>query len=380
MKGFHSKETFEETFDYLFPFAIKDLHSKSTPGECSLKRLGSTNGQILGLEEDGTYDQRRIEIVKSTILYRFKSIFEGKYQPDPIKLFIKCEPHKQAKIESNRFRLISSVSLEDALIDRILLYPIMKKAVSTFQKTLLLFGYSPLKGGHRWFSRHWDASTNKLMVDKTAFDWTVHPYMIEMLKDVLISLNVNASDWWINALNIRFKALFEQPEFIFSDGTRVIQPVPGIMKSGCYITILGNSIIQLYLKLLAHLRSNTPLTPVMVIGDDTIEEDSPETYCQAFYSLGVLPKFKRSFLMEFAGFAYPPPCSFAPEYKNKHSFTLLYLDKDPEIAIPTLISYQYLYMYDKEMLEYIRKIIKKRNIPEAHLSDKQLQLFDSGDY
>lgn len=39
---------------------------------------------------------------------------------DPVRVFVKQEPHKLAKIQQGRFRLISSVSLLDSLIERIL--------------------------------------------------------------------------------------------------------------------------------------------------------------------------------------------------------------------------------------------------------------------
>lgn len=376
--GAYCYDTLEEHFDKLFIHCVRDLSWTSVPGHCVLSRYGSTNAQVFDLHEDGTISEQRLDLVRQCVKLRMTQLLDGP-NSDPIKLFIKSEFHKKAKILEKRFRLISSVSLIDGLVDRMLFVIFAKKLKGQFANTGICVGYNPMKGGHRFMHSAFKTGADKLLVDQTAFDWTYKPWMAGVLMRCIMDLNYSQAEWWQTAVENRFAALFKNPEYIFSDGTTIRQPVEGVMKSGCYLTIIANSIAVLSIHYLSVYRSgNNPLDTILVQGDDAVQ-DCPqylEEYMAAVRTCGVLPKFKVQSEIEFAGFRYPEGM-FIPEYTQKHLVALRHLTTDPEDAEMTLNSYLRMYMYEPNMLSYIRKLIAKRDLPKAHMSDRQLKWFDA---
>ncbi|APG75867.1 hypothetical protein 3 [Sanxia sobemo-like virus 1] len=368
----------EEHFDQLFYHCVRDLTWTSVPGHCELAKYGSTNAQVFDLAEDGTLDESRFELVKQVVYLRLQ-VLQDKPVADPIKLFIKSEFHKREKILNSRFRLISSVSLIDGLVDRMLFIIFAKKLTGNFANTGICIGYNPQKGGHRFMHNTFPKHTEKLLVDQTAFDWTYKPWMANVLKNVINDLNMDPHQWWTRAVDNRFKALFDKPKFVFSDGERIDQPIEGVMKSGCYLTIIANSIAVLSIHYLSSLRSNNPTDGIILVQGDDAVQDLPlylEEYKEAVKTCGVLPKFKTSKSIEFAGFRYENDI-FVPEYRQKHLVALKHLTSDRLDAEMTLNSYLRMYTYEPTMLAYIRSLIAKRNLPKAHLSDRQLKWFDA---
>lgn len=363
----------ENHFEKLYNRVLEDIHKQASPGSCQLARFGSVNATVLGYE-DGFYDEQRYYLVKGIVKERFLNYTRS----DPIKLFIKCEPIKKSKYVEERFRLISSVSLEDNFIDRLLFSTIFNKFLKNFIKTGLCVGYSPLKGGHFLINLMFPQHKPTLMIDKKAFDWTVHVQLLHLVKEFLVGLFINPPMWWLDMVNARFEHLFENPEFVFSDGTRLKQPVKGVMKSGCYLTTLINSILQILLHYIACMRcGKKPTDDILSLGDDTVQElmDFLEQYLDALRSLGVIPKHYTSNFPSFAGFDYKY-FSFTPEYRQKHLFALLHLEQDKEIAGSTLSSYLVIYWNDPPMKSYIRSILLLRDLTSYDIPDVQLRAFN----
>lgn len=110
---------FELNFEAMFQVALNDLDMDSVPGNCSLNRLGTTNREVFKYDGEN-YDPERVSLVRLAVWDRFNNLVSGNLQCDPIKVFVKQEPHKRKKLDEGRLRLISSVSLIDTIIDRIL--------------------------------------------------------------------------------------------------------------------------------------------------------------------------------------------------------------------------------------------------------------------
>lgn len=345
-----------------------------------MSKYGSNNSTVLGLNPDGTYDSIRYDVVKTTIGSRYNDLLSGNYQPDPIKLFIKLEPLKKAKSVEHRYRLISSVSLEDNFIDRIIFTPIFKKFLKNFRKTGLYVGYSPLKGGHLLINLMYNGAEPVLMIDKTAFDWTVQRQLLLIVRDFLIGCVDDPPKWWVDAVKQRFDHLFDKPWFVFSDGEKIQQPVEGVMKSGCFLTILINSILTILIHYITLLRMGLPIDDeILSLGDDALQRLMKQLplYIQRMYTLGVLPKYEVSTTPCFAGFKYGF-LSFQPEYLQKHLFALLHLDEDKEIAGMTLSSYLLIYWKNAEMLKYIRQLMDLKDLRSWDIRDSVLHDFNMG--
>lgn len=323
---------------------------------------------------------QRIRLLYGLVKNRLQSIISGKDEADAIKIFIKREPHKKAKIDEGRLRLISSVSLIDAMVDRILFVSLQGNQIENVGKTPVMMGWSPLKGGYRLLANQCKAD-KYLMIDKSNWDWTVQPWLIDVLRALIDNLSIDAPDWWRTAVDQRFKMLFESPTFKFSDGSYGIQPGKGIMKSGCYLTILLNSFSQMILHYVIENRlKETNIGDPYCLGDDTIqtvdETSRIDDYVREMESLGFQPKVKVDGEREFAGFKIYND-KFLPEYLDKHLFVLSHLTLEREIAISTLESYQLLYGFDEGMLRKIWKICRDRSYFEAIWSRHRILMMAS---
>lgn len=358
-----------EHYNYIFPLALADLDMASTPGFCSLNRFGTTNGQILGWD-GASFNEERVDYLQRCVWDRLYHLNQGREWSDPIKLFIKHEPHKVSKLDEGRLRLISSVSLIDAMVDRVLFMPLAALVKKNFLKTRMMVGWSPLKGGYRSIAFEFDGR-KVLAIDKSSWDWTMPYWLIDLCMQLILSLAVDYPDWWRDLVKLRFKLLFVNPIFKFADGLEVMQPFPGIMKSGCYLTIILNSMAQFLLHSIVcySIKLDPNEGSFFAMGDDTAQDEMErlDEYLRKMESFGFKVKYHSSDVVEFAGFHLTVD-KYIPAYRNKHLFQLEYLTREKDVAVSTLRSYQLLYFFDPGFLKIINSIIIDRGLYEAHLS------------
>lgn len=378
------EDDFNEHFHDAFFKVLNDVDMNSSPGECVMKTFGSTNAQVLGYDGESV-DFTRVQILYMSVKQRMKELVKEPVA-DPIKIFIKREPHKRKKIEEERYRLISSVSLIDAMVDRILFTRMQMHQLTQIGESPIMIGWSPTQGGYRLLMNMLQKKPEQkyLMIDKSAWDWTVPSWMIEALFNVLCALAPGAPEWWVQMVQARFHMLFDDPYFVFGDGSKAQQMSPGIMKSGCYLTIYLNSIAQLILHVLIQIRIESEVATVpLCLGDDTIQilknENDLDRYITEMKSLGFQPKVKTSESVEFAGFKVGVE-DYIPEYLQKHLFRLQHLTEDVEIAETSLMSYQLLYAFDEDMLKYIQEICIKRGLYKAILSPLKIRLMATSNF
>lgn len=290
------------------------------------------------------YDPLKVEELKALVRARLVGLKTDRYA-DPIKVFIKPEPHKSSKLREGRLRLISAVSLVDTMVDRVLFSWLMEAAVTTVGKTPSMIGWVPIRGSWRALRAAYPGPN--LCVDKSAWDWTVQGWLIEALEKVICELALEAPPWWIQSVRARFCLLFEDPTYQFLDGSTAKQPGKGIMKSGCYLTILANTLGQVLIHCIAATRVGVdPLVSApKALGDDTLQRardfpDVPE-YVRQLESLGCQAKVSIREDVEFAGFEIDDR-RCVPAYYKKHLFKTEYSQVLPEY----LANMQYLYSLD----------------------------------
>lgn len=198
---------------------------------------------------------------------------------DPVRLFVKQEPHSKLKIEQGRFRLISSVSLVDQLVERMLFGPQNSTEIALWHST-------PSKPGMGLSKDHqvallWEDLVRKhrthpgAMADISGFDWSVQDW--ELWADLSMRIELGSFPPLMKKAAIsRFYCLMNAT-FQLSDGTLLAQELPGLMKSGSYCTSSSNSRIRC---LMAEL-IDSPWCIAM--GDDSVEgwvDDAPRKYAQ----------------------------------------------------------------------------------------------------
>lgn len=163
---------------------------------------------------------------------------------DPVRLFIKNEPHKRSKILRERLRFISNVSLIDEIIDRLLFSDQNEEEISAWDRC-------PSKPGIGFTDESIELLHNNVMGrqcthpvaegDSSAWDWTVQGWELWAEARMRVELMGMPEDSPIARLIHNRFTMVACKTFVLSDGTMISQPAPGIMPSGWYCTSSSNS-------------------------------------------------------------------------------------------------------------------------------------------
>nr|APG75878.1 hypothetical protein 2 [Sanxia water strider virus 11] len=278
---------------------------------------------------------------------------------DPIRVFVKKEPHKMSKIDSSRYRLIYSVSLVDTMIDRMLFGDFSRKLLENWLSTPSMIGWSPYRGG-------WKLLPHKAVgYDFSAWEYTVRDWLISDFKTVLMDLCYEDVQTpygsWKDLVEFRFRQLFSESILHFSNGRRLKQKIPGLMKSGTFLTIIGNTVMQVLLYLTACYQAGETPGEILAMGDDSLYRRKLSPLVLFLYKIWgfVVKGFAEN---EFCGTTWNSGF-VEPVYRGKHLARLARLTDD--LAKETLQSYQVVYGASK-WLGRLRDIIS-RTYPHALL-------------
>lgn len=338
--------------DEQFDRALLDLDPRASVGLCAMDRWGATIGEALGWDPfHARFCESRVGMLRAFVKMRIQQVDN----PDPILVFIKPEPHKRTKIDEGRYRLISAVSLIDTMVDRCMFGWLQRSVLANVSRTPVLVGWSPYQGGYRLITSRFPGLA--LCSDKSSWDWTMPGWLLLALKDLLVRLPVGAPAWWLTWVEERWKALFRDAVFGFRSGERIRQPGWGIMKSGCYLTLVLNSLSQCIIHDLACARLGLEpfWTEFFCVGDDVIQRPLPDVqaYLRVLSDLG--SKVKEWIISREKEFCGHRMCGtyLVPAYTPKHVFKV--------ITAPTkdlaqlLASYQWAYAMDEGMWNWLTR-------------------------
>jgi len=201
---------------------------------------------------------------------------------DPIRLFIKREPHSAEKVKKNKLRLIWAVSIVDSVIDSLIFGPGDEAEVANFRTIPSKVGMSNHSGVHsltEWLTEGGD-NHDFVSIDKSGWDWTVRPFQFRSFLESRSRLCLNKTalpavfSLWRGMAEMRLQMLMKK-RIVFSDGSMYDQKFDGIMPSGSKITISMNSYCQVLLKVMfCHSRGGFDELAhrVASMGDDTTEK------------------------------------------------------------------------------------------------------------
>ncbi|UIX27220.1 RNA-dependent RNA polymerase [Cotton bunchy top virus 1] len=246
---------------------------------------------------------------------------------DPIRLFVKGEPHKQAKLDEGRYRLIMSVSLVDQLVARVLFQNQNKREIALWRAI-------PSKPG---FGLSTDGQTREFLTlladqmsttledvvarwreflvptDCSGFDWSVADWMLADEMEVRNRLTVHN-----NALTRRLRACWlkciSNSVLCLSNGTLLAQRVAGVQKSGSYNTSSSNSRIRVM------SAYHCGASWAMAMGDDALE--SVDTDLTVYKNLGF--KVEVSGELEFCSHIFMSPDLAVPVNRAKMLYKLIH--------------------------------------------------------
>lgn len=305
----------------------------------------TSNKTFFGFDETGEPSEARMDYVWILVCEHV-----SKRYADPIRLFIKPEPHTLKKIYERRFRLISSVSVVDAIIDHMLFGEMNKKMVENYYKISAKVGWSQYNMGWTRIPLSGQSS------DKSGWDWTVKSWLIAFMFQLRLALCENPTADWYSLAEFRYYMLFGSPLFVTSGGFIFKQTQPGVMKSGCVNTIADNSLMQEVLDLRVCFEVEEQPGWLMSMGDDVYQKKRSDRYWEAISKYCILKT--KSDTPDFAGCLFKPTL-VEPLYHGKHCYRLLHVpDKD---AQDTALSYC-LFYHKSEKKDQIRKILSDLNV------------------
>ncbi|QBF54044.1 P2 [Zucchini aphid-borne yellows virus] len=246
---------------------------------------------------------------------------------DPIRLFVKGEPHKQSKLDEGRYRLIMSVSLVDQLVARVLFQNQNKREIALWRaipskpgfglstdEQVLDFteslarqvGTNPADVVANW-SRYLTPT------DCSGFDWSVAEWMLLDDMEVRNRLTLDLTPA-LKRLRSCWVKCIANSVFCLSDGTLLEQTTPGVQKSGSYNTSSSNSRIRV----MAAYHAGADWAIAM--GDDALESNPADL--EAYKQLGF--KVEKSGQLEFCSHIFRAPGLALPVNENKMIYKLVF--------------------------------------------------------
>lgn len=252
---------------------IKDMLTfikrDSSPG-VPYSFVASTNGELFDkygdLVESEVFD--RVVLRLNTSLDDFEKLsgeqLIDRGLVDPVRIFVKNEPHKLKKLNEGRVRLIHSVSVVDKLIEMVLIRHLTKLEIANWFRI-------PSKPGIGFTKEDndcvFDDVINKLPMSATdveGWDWNVDYWQLKDDAEMVIKLCNNPSPQWCHL--IRCGAILEgKSVYQFSDGVMVKNNFLGLVNSGKYKTSSGNSRMRTKLATLVGAKH------CIAAGDDAVE-------------------------------------------------------------------------------------------------------------
>lgn len=359
------------TYSHFQRIVRNKLDWNSSPGYPYIHTFGANNRQMFKVDEDGNPDVERMRTIWQLLQYRMTQIAEGEKDCDPIRLFVKPEPHKIKKIELKRYRLISSVSVLDQILDHMIADDMNDLAPESHRDHSMKVGWTPSLGGWRSVPMSGFVSS-----DKTAWDWTCRPWLLQMFFDLRVSLCDNKDTpvfkRWMRLAMHRQRCLFVKPIFITSGGLIIQCKFDGVMKSGCVDTLVENSVSQYLLELRVFLELGWELTPLWSMGDDVTRKKPPDlTKYKDKLSEFCIVKNVSEGPVEFAGHMFYGRV-VEPSYKGKHAFSILHIND--KVLQSMADSYSILYHRSKYR-DYVRGLFSRigASVPPLSFCD---QVFD----
>lgn len=347
-----------------FVRSLEDIQKDSSPGYPLMRRF-ATNGNLFW-DNEGVLIPERVEMVWQMVRHQLST-----RQCHPIRLFIKSEPHKIAKMEQRRYRLIYSVSIIDTMIDRMLLGNFADRLMENWLVTPSMIGWSPLYGGWKILPY------NCVGYDLTAWEYTVPRWLISTFLRVAQELKVGTQTnfefgTWEELLSWRIDCLFNRAELILSSGRRYRLEVYGIMKSGSFITIMANTIMQRLLFVAACFACGmTDIPRQLAMGDDGVfDEELPAEVLRLVAEWGFI--VKDSARNEFCGITWGRG-KVEPVYRGKHLAKFRFMPES--IARNLFLSYQ-IYYARSDWFGRLQQIIAQYNPAYLIPRSEALEYFD----
>lgn len=208
---------------------------------------------------------------------------------DPVRVFVKNEPHSERKAAVGRWRIICSVSLVDQLVEKYIYWAQDQAEKESWQRIPSKPGMG-LDLDEDLDSLFRYARDNGLTrgSDASGFDISQPAFLVRAEQRVREMLAIDATPDWL-AASRNFTECMLHKVLIASDGTAFIRKVPGGMASGRFVTATSNSRARGLIHTWCALRAEVE-PGFMAMGDDCLERPTlPRTEMEGtvFENFGV---------------------------------------------------------------------------------------------
>nr|WBR18978.1 P1-P2 fusion protein [Cowpea polerovirus 1] len=284
-------------------------------------------------------DPQMLPVITRLVFDRLQKMLETRFEEmtpvelvqnglcDPIRLFVKGEPHKKAKLEEGRYRLIMSVSLVDQLVARLLFQDQNKREIELWRACPSKPGFglstdSQVQEFVEVLARQVGVSQEEVITnwesylvptDCSGFDWSVQDWMLQDEMEVRNRLTLNNNDA-LRRLRSGWLKCLSNSVLCLSDGTLLSQDYPGIQKSGSYNTSSSNSRIRVMCAL------HTGASWCLAMGDDALE--SVDGDLSKYSELGLKVEVGKQ--LEFCSHIFETPTRAIPVNANKMLYKLIF--------------------------------------------------------
>jgi len=252
--------------DYIEREILPCVELDSTPG-VPYSMVASTNGDLLMKHQGEIVEMAldRLALLATTdASTAVGSVLSG--HCDPVRFFVKKEPHKKTKISSGRFRLIASVSIVDQICERVLNQCLNKTEIANYTKIPSQPGMGfEIGGALDLFNEVYDRSLIRPITDDdvSAWDWSVKEWLL--LVDAKIRCKLMQPGRWVERALLSRAKCVSRSLYQLSDGTLIRGP-NGIQLSGSFNTSSGNSHMRTFMSVLVGSEFCKDM------GDDCIED------------------------------------------------------------------------------------------------------------
>lgn len=262
----HVKEVVEQ---------VRDFYGTKSPGAIYIRQGFSKNSDVfdaLGVDE----------IVRLTMERLDEYAAGGRYTADPIRIFIKFEPHKASKIQTKRWRLIWGVSLIDNIAARVIYREMLYSELDNWSEVPSKIGLGFMNGSTAKLFNSYDperpnGSRKWRSFDCKSFDFSVPGWMFDMNHDLSCRLNLDIDTpqgkRWEKCARGRVETM-KYGRFCLSNGVVCKKTKPGIQASGDLLTASNNSRAITMSRMLYDVENGNQSfqNDVGAMGDDTIQD------------------------------------------------------------------------------------------------------------
>lgn len=266
-------------------------------------------------------------IQQQRLWFDVKAVMAGEYRAIT-RVFIKQEPHKKAKVESGRWRLIMASPLSVQIVWQMLFGIHNDREIEKSYYIPSQQGIKMVGGGWKQYLRSWQSLGLTCGVDKSSWDWTAPYWAIKLDLQLRYRLmrGTRKQDW-LELAGLMYRWMFEETTIMTSSGLLFRQVVPGVMKSGCVNTISTNGHCQVFAHMAVCIGAGVDMYPLpRTCGDDTIHHEKHLSFLSDYARYGIIVK-DCSETTEFVGHTFRDSGP-EPLYLKKHLKKFAYISEE----------------------------------------------------